>query len=381
MPAVKRLLTCLLVLVLAAPPAAADDAFAVLSLWYPVSTNRNPDVDTHFRLSLIHSRVGSLSGLDVNLIASQTSGNLAGLQFNGPYSGVYGSMRGVQFTAGVNYVREHVRGVQFALVSNYVEEYTKGLQFAGLLNYSQTSFWGVQFTSGMNLTEGASSGVQFAAMANVTEGPVRGLQLASFVNAARDLRGMQFGMGNLAQEVRGAQFGILNIAEANYGLQVAPINYAKEQHGVPVALVNYGNGVDFDLVVFGSNLMAANVGLRTTVNRFYSVIAVGRWDVFEEDQSEASSASWNFGYKAPIARQFELGGDLGFVHIDPDNVESPEKNGENHYAVQARATGEWRVSRKVSVFAAVGGSAIVSDYAKSATTDIQPHFAAGLALF
>jgi len=378
---VKRLLSCLLGLALSASPAPAEETFAVLSLFYPASTNQNPDVDTHLRLSLFHSRVGSLKGLDLNVVASQASGDVRGVQLNGAYGGVHGRMGGVQLTGGVNYVRGQARGIQASFVANYVESETRGLQITGLLNYNLADFSGVQLNSGMNLTEGNSFAVQLAGLANVTQGSARGLQIASFVNAAGDLRGLQLGLGNMAQEVRGAQFGVLNVARSNRGLQVAPINYTNEQNGVPVALINYGPGVDFDLVVFGSNLMGASLGVRTTVNQFYSVIAVGRWDLFGEDESEASSASWNFGYTVPLARRFELGGDLGFVHIDPDNQDNPDKNGENHYALQARAVGEWTFSKSFSVFAAVGGSAIVSDYAKSATTDFEPHVAAGLALF
>lgn len=381
MRAVKHLFSWLAVLVLSVAPAEADETFAVLSLLYPVSTNQDPDVDARFRLSLFHSRVGSLQGLDLNVVTSQASADVSGVQLNGAYGGVHGRMRGIQLTGGVNYVRGQTRGIQASFVSNYVESDMRGLQITGLLNYNQSDFWGLQLNGGLNLTEGRFSGVQLAGLANVTEGSARGLQIASFVNVARDLRGLQLGLGNMAQEVRGLQFGVVNVAGLNRGLQVAPINYTQEQNGVPVALINYGPQVDFDLVVFGSNLMGANLGLRTTVNRFYSVIAVGRWDGFEKDESEASSASWNFGYAVPVSLRFELGGDLGFVHIDPDHQENPDKNGENHYAIQARAVGEWTLSKSVSVFAAVGGSAIVSDYAKSATTDFEPHVAAGLALF
>lgn len=382
MPAVKRLLPWAAVLVLSAPPVAAEETFAVLSLFYPASTNQNPDVDAHFRLSLLHSRVGALSGLDLNVVTSQASGDVLGVQLNGAYGGVHGRMHGVQLTGGVNYVRGHVRGIQASLISNYVETDTRGLQITGLVNYNEADFWGLQMNGGMNLTEGRSAGVQLAGMANVTQGSARGVQIASFVNAAGDLRGLQLGLSNMAQEVRGAQVGGFNVARANRGLQLGAINYTRQQNGVPMALINWGPGVDFDLVVFGSNLMGGNLGLRTTVNQFYSVIALGRWDLFEEDQSEASSASWNFGYTAPVSRRFELGGDLGFVHIDPDNnPESPEGNGENHFAFQARAVGEWTFSKTISLFAAVGGSAIVSDYDKSAKTDFEPHVAAGLALF
>lgn len=237
---------------LAPAAAAADRTFAIFSLYYPVSTNRNPDVDASFRLGLIHSRAGSVTGLDLNGIVSQASGDVRGLQLNGVYGEVRGGMRGIQATGAVNYVGGEVRGGQGALIANYVAGGARGVQFGGLLNYNVQDFRGLQFTGGMNLTEGYSFGLQIAGLANVTNGDATGVQISSFLNGTSgELRGVQLGTANLARDAAGLQIGILNFARSNRGVQVAAVNVATEQTGVPVGLVNLSEQGKFQIVIFG----------------------------------------------------------------------------------------------------------------------------------
>lgn len=361
---------------------AAGRTFSVLSLFYPASTNRDPDIDASFRLSLFHSRAGTLRGLDLNGIVSQASGDVRGLQGNGVYGQVRGGVRGIQISGALNYVAGEVRGLQGALIGNYVRGGARGFQLGGIVNYNELDFRGLQLTGGLNLTEGYSFGLQISTLANVTNGDARGAQVSSFLNATSGrLRGLQLGAANLAAHSSGAQIGLLNFTRSNRGLQVAAVNVSTEQTGVPVGLVNLSEQGNVDLVVFGSNLMGANAGVRTTVNRFYSFLAVGGFDLHDGDESEAASVSWNFGYAAPVTPRFRLGGDLGFVHIVPSKQQDPTKNDETHFAVQARALGEALVSRTFSIFLALGGSAVASDYSASATTDFDPHVAAGVSLF
>lgn len=369
-------------LVVAPAPAAAEQTFAVLSAFYPASTNRNPDVDASLRLSLFHSRVGSLSGFDLNGIVSQASGSVSGFQLNGIYGEVRGAVHGIQLTGAVNYVGGEVRGAQASAIANYVADGTRGVQLGAMLNYNVRDFRGAQFTAGLNLTEGYTFGVQFAGLANITDGDARAAQISFFLNGTSgEMRGAQLGAANLARHALGIQFGLLNFAGLNRGLQVAAVNVAGEQDGVPVGLVNLANRGRIQVVTFASNLMGLNIGIRTTANRFYSFLAVGGGDLHEGDTESAGSVSWNFGYAAPVASRFQLGGDLGFVHIVPDQDGEAGENDKTHFALQARALGEMTVTSMLSLFAAVGGSAVVSDYSSSGTTDFDPHVSVGIALF
>ena len=135
-----------------------------------------------------------------------------------------------------------------------------------------------------------------------------------------------------------------------------------------------------DWITYASNLSLVNTGVRTTVNRYYSMLTVGGHDV-EADVSDTAFLTWNFGYQIPLGEKWGLGWDLGYSHIMPKNSDDPAVNDNLHFAIQARILGEIRFSPKFAMFAAGGVSSIFSEYSSSATSELKPLIAWGVSLF
>src|SRR5262245_51912254 len=53
------------------------------SFFYPLSTNRDPMVETHFRLGILYGRVGAIHGVDLSGVVGRIHGDMSGLQVNG----------------------------------------------------------------------------------------------------------------------------------------------------------------------------------------------------------------------------------------------------------------------------------------------------------
>ena len=352
-----------------------------LTLYYPVGTNKDPDIDTNFRLSLIYGRVGSVHGVDLNTGVSIIQRDLRGFQATLLYSQLEGEFRGVALTGLVNYFRAESRGIQVAGLVNVVRGRFAGLQYAALFNFTQSGFSGIQLSSVFNTNHGDGGFLQVAGVTNMNEGSFRGVQLGAINLTADRLVGAQLGVVNMAVRAKGFMGGLINIAGETRGLQIAPLNIIRRNYGVPIGLINIDedNGGE-DWITFGSNLAAVNTGMRTTVNRFYSMFTVGYGDL-QGDVENTAFLSWHYGYAIPLGRKWSLDVDLGFVHIMPKNSDDPNQNDRLHFAVQARALAEIRFSRKVAVLGGVGISSIYSEYSSNATQKTEPLGVLGISLF
>lgn len=360
--------------------AAEGKAPVVLSLVYPISTNKNPDVSTGFELSVFHGRIGSLHGLGVNGAVSLVGRDVKGVQWNGLYSQVGGEARGIQATGLVNYVEGKVGALQIAGLANVDRADFGGFQYAWLFNLVGGGLSGFQGSSLVNIAERGGKGAQFSGFANSSGGDFGGVQLASGFNfVSGRSTGLQLAGVNMAVEAQGVQIGLANFGRRSTGLQLGVFNSGGDQSGVPVGMVNLANDGSVEWIAYGSNLSAFNIGVKTSIRRFYSMLTAGLPDV-QGDVSKALILTWNYGYAIPVNQKTSLGIDAGFAHYIPEKVDDPNENDRLHFALQGRALIERTLSPKWRGFVGAGIAQIYSEYSDAATSETEPLFFGGLAI-
>ena len=367
----------------AAAPARAESPSApvVLSLLYPISTNQNPDVSTGFELSVLHGKVGSLRGLGVNGAVSLVGRDFKGIQLTGLYSQVGGEIHGIQLTGAVNYAEADVRALQLAGLVNVDRADFGGFQYAWLFNLVGGEVRGIQGSSLLNLAEGGGKGAQLSGFANATGGGFGGVQMASgfnFVSGAS--RGVQLAGVNMAIEARGVQIGLANFGRTTTGLQVGVFNSGGNQQGLPVGMINLAENGSVEWVSYASNLVGFNTGVRTSIRRFYSMLTAGVPDV-QGDVSKALVLTWNYGYAIPAGPKNSIGIDVGFAHYIPETVDDPNENDRLHFALQGRGLFERTLSSKMRGFVGAGVAQIYSEYGSGASSETEPLFFGGVALY
>ena len=382
-PAACLLCVAALALLCGAPSnaRAGGEHAANLTVFYPVGTNQDPDIDTHLRLSLLYGRVGSVRGVDLNGGVSLVGRDLQGLQLTGLYSRVGGAFSGLAATGLVGNFASDATGVQLTGLVNVVRGDLTGLQYAGLFNFTAGDVHGVQVTAVFNVSRGEGGFLQLAGVANSHDGDFGGAQLGGVNFVTGRCRGLQLGLGNFAAESRGLQAGLVNLTGHAQGLQLGLVNYSRRHDGLPVGLLNLEaetGGVDW--LVFGSNLALAGTGVRTEVGSWYAMTWLGYGDA-RHDGDKTVFLGWNYGYGVAIDRAWRLGLDLGFVHIIPEKQDDPGINDALHFALQARVLVELRISRQVAAFAGGGLSRLHAAYALGADKETEAHVVAGVALY
>jgi hypothetical protein len=377
-----------LTIVLALSLALAPTAFAapakkpiVLSILYPISTNRDPNVATSVHLSLLYGRVGSVDGLGIHGLATLTHGDVRAVQLTGVYSQIYGKASGIHLTGVASYVMGDQSGIHVTGLANVARGKLRGVQWAGLVNMAGKGMSGIQATTLFNLADGAGRGVQLAGAGNAVGGSFDGWQVAPGFNYVSDrLVGLQFGGVNMAVRSEGTQIGLANFTTTAQGLQVGAFNSATEQKGVPFGMINLAKNGDADWITYGSNLAAVNTGIYTSVRRFYSMLTAGLPDV-QGDVSNTLILTWNYGYAIPAGRKTSVGLDLGFAHYIPEKVDDPNENDRLHFSLQARAMVERTFSRKAKGFIGGGVARISEEYRMDAPFETEPLVFGGVALY
>lgn len=352
-----------------------------LAILYPVSTNQDPDISTNLRLSLFYGRVGEVRGIDLNGVASLTSGDVGGIQLNGVYGQVGGAMKGVQWSGLVSYVTGDVAGLQIAYLGLIDRSDLNGVQFGGLFNLVDGSVYGFQAAGVVNLVDGNASFIQWSGFGNSVNGDFTGLQTAGGFNyVGGHMGGIQGALVNFTGRMSGVQVGGANFARSSGGLQVGVANWAREQKGVPVGMVNLTEGGDIGWVTYGSNLCPFNTGVRTEVRNWYSMLTAGTHDS-KGDVQDALILTWNYGRAFHLAPRTRIGLDLGFSHYIPAKDSDPAKNDRLHYAIEARGLVERRAGRRTLIFAGGGYARIFSEYSSNATGENEPLVFGGVSLF
>lgn len=353
-----------------------------LSFFYPISTNQNPEVSTTFRLNVIYGDIGAVRGVDINGVVGRIRRDMVGFQASGIYSHIGGEFQGVAVSGIANYVKADAAGMQFAGLVNFVRGGFVGLQLADLFNYVEGEMAGAQATALFNLNDGDVRYFQFSSIANAVAGNVTGGQVAVGLNYVNEsMAGGQLALCNFAKHLTGVQVGLGNAAGTAHGVQVGFVNLANQVDGVPIGMINYvRDGGDSDWITYASNLAAVNTGIRTTYRRFYSFLAIGVGDL-EDDRSDTAFLSWHYGYAVPVATKWNIGLDLGFVHIMPTPSSDPDVNTKAHFAVQGRAIAEVEFSRRFKIFGGGGVSQRYTEYSSDNSSSTDPLVMLGVSLY
>jgi hypothetical protein len=352
-----------------------------LSLFYPISTNRDPEVSTYLRLNLIYSDIGAVRGVDLNGIGGRIRRDMVGFQASGIYSHILGELRGVSVSGAANFVQSDAAGFQYAGMVNFVRGGFTGLQMANLFNYVEGEMRGAQATGIFNLNNGNVRYFQLSTIANAVAGDVTGVQAAVGLNYVNeDMFGGQLGLCNFAKYVKGVQIGLGNVAGVADGVQLGFINVAKEVNGIPIGMFNFVEDGDVDWVTFASNMAAASTGVRSIYRHFYSVLAIGVGDL-KDKRNDTAFLSWHYGYAVPVRGRWKMGVDLGYVHIMPASSADPEVKTENQFAVQARAIAEIEIRKRFNVFGGGGVSQRFSAYSSDNSSTTDPLVVLGVSLY
>ena len=365
----------------AQPGYGTPHHFASLQLLHPVATSPDPETTANFRLSIFYGRSGGLHGLDLNAVAGVTSGDVTAFQMTGLYASTGGVFRGMSLTGGLSRLRSGGAGFQLSGLANYDEDTFAGLQIAGVLNYTNRGFAGVQISSVMNLNDGAGTFLQLSSVVNVNAGPFAGAQLAVLLNAANNrMGGGQLALVNYAENMNGFQVGVLNLAHEFRGLQIGFLNHSHEFSGTPVGLINMDNHSRQEWMFYGSNLSLLNIGFRTVLNNWSSVVSAGGGDM-KGDVESSLFLGWNFGRNFPLSERWDLTIDLGYQHIMPKVSNNPDENDRLHYSLQGRALGEYHFNDRLGIVGSVGLGTVFSDYKSGAENETDLLFSAGIVLY
>lgn len=383
-----RLFSLIVLLGLLATPLASiaqgnvPHHFASLQLLHPVATSPNPETTTNLRLSVLYGRSGGIRGLDINAIAGVNSGDALVLQLTGLYARTDGLFQGMAFTGGLQHLTRDGAGFQFSGLSNYVDGTFAGVQVAGLLNYTSGNNAGAQISGAMNLNDGAGTFLQLASVANVNAGPFAGFQVSTFMNSANEyISGAQAAILNYANHLSGVQVGVMNFTDTGKGLQVGILNQTRTDFsGLPLGLVNVDATSRKEWMFYFSNLSAGNIGFRTVLNQWSSIVSVGYADL-KGDVETSYFLGWNFGRNFQLAKKWDLTLDLGYQHIMPQKSDNPDENDRLHYSLQARALVDWHIKDNLGIVGSVGSSTVFDEYKSGADSETDLHYTVGIVLY
>jgi len=264
------------------------------------------------------------------------------------------------------------------------QNFFAGIQFAGSLNYTRSGFSGAQFSGLVNLNDGYGKYLQISPIANVNVKTFEGVQLAVLMNFAGDeTSGSQISILNYAVQLKGAQFGLVNMVDEISGLQFGVVNISHNIEGMPVGLVNLSDDGRINAMAYGSNLSLYNVGARTVVNQWSSIVSLGYTDQSSSDQKASKSGflGWHFGRVFQVSRKSGLTLDTGYLHIIPQNYDNADIKDDQHFAIQIRLLAEYRPGKTVGLFGGGGLSTIFSEFTTHAQSETEVHLFGGISLF
>ena len=307
---------------------------------------------------------GGLNGVGVSGVASFRQGRVVGAQLGGLVARTH-ALTGL-LVAGAATTSHAVEGAAGAGLLTLAHD-VDGFLLAGGASVS-SSVTGAAAAGVFNLT-GDADGLLFAGALNLARS-VDGWATAGGVNLSRAVRGVAIaGVANLTGELSGVAVAPVNVGGRVNGVQIGVVNVASEMHGAAVGLVNIaGNGRVQPLVWF-SNLMALNAGVRFQSGYSYSVLAAGL-----QEGADGVGFEGGLGAKLPVVGPLSVAPGVHYSQThDPRDVEG-RAYGEFHY----RATAELSFGRAAEVF--IGGG--VRHRAWGASPDsFRPEVLAGLAAF
>lgn len=368
-----------------------------LSLWYPVSINKTKHDAVNLNLTLLYSRVGYVSGLDLSLLGSAISHELEGAQICGLAAVVGEAGRGLQLSLLSNIVGENFNGIQTTGLINIVGNHMSGLQLAGLMNIAGESgragqasslfnitgenLTGVQLSAGFNITGNNLNGAQAVGLFNIVGENLEGAQVAGLFNITGEtLQGFQIAAFNIAGHSAGAQVGIMNVAGNTDGLQMGLVNYTKEMNtGVPIGPVNLAKNGRIRGIAWGGNHVAVTGGAKFRIERFFSILTLGIGNL-NDNIGESVSYGFHYGISFPAGR-LTLNPDIGFRFRDNKPLFKKTEEEPDQHMVEARIMLDVPLSKKFSLIFGAGLTRIFDSGKNIDTGDTSPLFVAGIEFF
>ena len=335
-----------------------------LALLHPLSTNAGvPDLRTNVALGAILGRVGYVDGLQIAAVASLThdlhgvqlgaadlvDGTTDGVQLGGVFAFADGPVRGAQIAGFLSWGDSTVSGLQLSGLINRTTQPVEGVQIAGLTNWSNAQFTGLQLSGALNQARGFARGVQIAGVLNAAYGNLDGVQIGAF-NIGK-VRGLQLGIINVSADTEGTQIGIINIARRSQGIQVGVVNITDALKGESLGLASLPREGGIHLVLWGSNSLSGNVGVKFGSKIVYSVLSAV---LSRENKQNIYGGGVTLGVHFPIftslADGLSISGDLGGYRV----VRDPSPNTRHDEVYKARALLSYEIVKHFSFFAGGG---------------------------
>lgn len=325
-----------------------------LSIWPNLSTQRLDTIHGNTLLNIgLNSRMNRLSGIGVNVLGATTKRSVHGVQAAGFFNITGEDVRGIQAAGITNVTGANLWGASLSGLVGIIGTDVNGLMVSGGVNIIGGGVQGVSASGLVNVLGGDSEGVQLAGISNVSGGRTEGLQLAGLFNVSGgDLVGFQISalLNVAAHEIRGMQVGLLNVANNAKGLQVGLFNfYGKELNGFQLGLINANPTTQIQLLLSGGTSTLFNLGMRFKNRTYYTILSAG--SKYRELHPFNIAFTYRAGVALPIAETWELGGDLGFQHMETFRKNEPVNRLMN---LQARLNCEWQLQRNVGIILTTG---------------------------
>ena len=288
-------------------------------------------------------------------------------------------MYGLMLSGGCSFTRGETEGVLVSGISNITGGDFNGLSVTGVMNMSTSRMRGGQLSGMMNVNSEHFTGFQLSGVSNVGV-DLEGLQLSAILNVTQNrMKGVQIGCCNYASEVRGVQFGLLNLCGGEVkGVQIGIINHSKDTTAHKYGLVNITPNTRVQYMLFGGNVSKSNMAVRFKNNWSYTMLGVGT-HYLDLSRKFSGCIFYRFGLYYPFAKRWEVSGDLGYFHVE--NFKNADAvTPECMYSLQARINLEFRLHKKVGIFAS-GGYGTTRYYNKNKCFERKPIGELGLVFF
>lgn len=322
-----------------------------LSLWPSFATQGVDTVNGKTLLNLgINSKMNQLKGIGLNVLGSTTVSDVNGLQLSGLFNVVGEDMRGWQAAGITNVIGNDLTGLSVSGLVNVLGGKTSGLVITGGVNILGDKQEGIIASGLLNITGGEAKGIQVAGIGNISSDAVYGLQLAGLFNISGEQTiGLQTSalLNIAAGQMNGVQVGLINLAASSMnGFQIGLFNYHSNRlRGLQLGLINANPSTRLQLLLSGGTSTLFNVGLRFKSRTFYTIISTGA--KYRELHPFNTVFTYRAGLAIPLAKAFEISGDLGYQHIETFRKHEAMNR---LYNLQARLNLEYLCSEKTSLF-------------------------------
>lgn len=321
----------------------------------------------------------NVAGFQLSGIANVTGKNTQGIAIAGLMNVTGNSMSGISLSALGNVAGLNQNGISISGLITIAGRNSSGINVAGLANVTRRTQEGVVLAGLMNVAGESMNGIQLTSLLNVAGSKNNGVQLAALGNIAVENRGLQLGIANYGDQNKGLQAGLANISsQTGKGLQLGIFNISQDSTAHQIGCININPHTHVQMIISGGNLNKVNVAVRFKNRHTYTEWGAGAF-YLDLDRKLSASAFYRGGVYCSLLPRLELSADAGFYHIetlDNKNDGLPARL----YALQPRINLEYRLGRKIGIFAS-GGYSWTREYGHSGIFDHKATFEAGVVLF